>query len=41
MKEIFHNDNQNLDAANKIRTEADDLGFADSYIGYGDVSVLL
>ncbi|OJJ45783.1 hypothetical protein ASPZODRAFT_167512 [Penicilliopsis zonata CBS 506.65] len=36
MKEIHHKDNQHLDAANKIRAEADALGFSSSYLGYGD-----
>ncbi|KAL3463137.1 cytochrome P450 [Aspergillus heterothallicus] len=36
MKEIHHRDNHYLDAANKIRAEAEELGFADSYLGYGD-----
>ncbi|KIW67161.1 hypothetical protein PV04_06433 [Phialophora macrospora] len=36
MKEIHHKDNKHLDAFNKIRAEADELGFGSSYLGYGD-----
>ncbi len=39
MKEIHHRDNQHLDAANKIRAEAKELGFASAYLGYGDAQV--
>ncbi|KAH8892308.1 cytochrome P450 [Thozetella sp. PMI_491] len=40
MKEIHHKDNQHLDAVNNIRTEAKELGLADSYLRYGDGSRL-
>ncbi|BCS22059.1 uncharacterized protein APUU_30284A [Aspergillus puulaauensis] len=36
MKEIHHVDNRHLDAVNRIRTEADELGFSSDYLGYGD-----
>ncbi|OAP59732.1 hypothetical protein AYL99_07030 [Fonsecaea erecta] len=36
MKEIHHRKNQHLNALMKIRAEADNLGFADSYLGYTD-----
>jgi hypothetical protein len=39
MKEIHHKDNKHLDAVNKIRAEADELGFSSSYLGYGDTPV--
>jgi hypothetical protein len=39
MKEIHHKDNKHLDAVNKIRAEADELGFTSSYLGYGDTPV--
>lgn len=42
MKEIHHKDNQHLDAANKIRAEAENLGFTgfnSSYLGYRDAPV--
>jgi len=39
MKEIHHQDNQHLDAANKIRAEAEQLGFTSAYLGYGDAPV--
>lgn len=39
MKEIFHQDNQHLDAANKIRAEATELGFTDTFLGYTDTPV--
>ena len=39
MKEIHHEDNQHLDAANRIRAEAAELGFTNSYLGYGDTPV--
>lgn len=39
MKEIHHKDNQHLDAANKMRAEAEELGFTSGYLGYGDVPV--
>ncbi|KAI1630411.1 cytochrome P450 [Exophiala viscosa] len=40
MKEIHHKDNQHLDAANKIRAEAEQLGFTSAYLGYGDAPKL-
>ncbi|EXJ58620.1 hypothetical protein A1O7_06047 [Cladophialophora yegresii CBS 114405] len=36
MKEIHHQDNKHLDAAQKIRAEAKELGFTTGYLGYGD-----
>lgn len=39
MKEIYHKDNQHLNAVNRIRAEATELGFANRYLGYGDVPV--
>ena len=39
MKEIKHHDNKHLDAVNKIRTETEELGFGNEYLGYGDTSV--
>jgi len=40
MKEIHHKENQHLDAVNKIRAEAEELGFSrTTYIGYGDAPV--
>lgn len=40
MKEIHHQDNKHLDAANKIRAEAEELGFTgQSYLGYSDTPV--
>lgn len=39
MKEIHHKDNRHLDAANKIRAEAEELGFANTYLGYGHTPV--
>jgi hypothetical protein len=39
MKEIYHKENQHLDAANKIRAEAEELGFTNGYLNYGDAPV--
>lgn len=39
MKEIHHNDNRHLDAAQKIRAEADELGFSEGFLTYGDAPV--
>lgn len=39
MKEIYHKENQHLDAANKIRAEARELGFPNGYLNYGDAPV--
>lgn len=39
MKEIHHVDNRHLDAVNRIRTEADELGLSSNYLGYGDAPV--
>jgi hypothetical protein len=39
MKEIHHKDNSHLDAPNKIRAEAKELGFTNGYLAYGDASV--
>lgn len=39
IKEIYHQDNRHLDAVNKMRTEAAELGFADAFLGYSDTSV--
>lgn len=39
MKEIYHSDNRHLDAVNKIRAEASELGLTDEYLNYGDTSV--
>ncbi|KAI1390435.1 cytochrome P450 [Hypoxylon trugodes] len=36
MKEIHHKDNKHLDAANKIRAEAEELGFTNDFLSYGD-----
>lgn len=36
MKEILHQDNQHLDAVEKIRKEAEQIGLADSYLSYED-----
>ena len=41
MKEIHHKDNIHLDAARKIRAEAEEHGFMHEFLGYGDVSVRL
>ncbi|CAL5874542.1 uncharacterized protein PFLUO_LOCUS8838 [Penicillium psychrofluorescens] len=40
MKEIYHKENQHLDAANKIRAEARELGFPNGYLNYGDAPKL-
>ncbi|KAH8425110.1 uncharacterized protein LDX57_002859 [Aspergillus melleus] len=40
MKEIHHRDNKHLDAANKIRAEAEELGFTSGFLGYGDAPKL-
>ncbi|KAJ5814857.1 hypothetical protein N7474_006634 [Penicillium riverlandense] len=40
MKEIYHKDNQHLDAANKIRAEAEELGLTNGYLNYGDAPKL-
>jgi hypothetical protein len=39
MKEIYHKENQHLDAANKIRAEARELGFTNGYLAYADAPV--
>jgi hypothetical protein len=39
MKEIHHKDNKHLDSANKIRAEAEELGFTSTFLGYGDAPV--
>jgi hypothetical protein len=39
MKEIHHKDNEHLDAVNKIRVEAEELGFTSGYLGYGDAPI--
>jgi hypothetical protein len=39
MKEILHKDNQHLDAANKIRAEAEELGFTSGYLDFGNAPV--
>ena len=39
MKEIHHKDNQHLDALNKIRAEAEELGFTSGYLNYTDAPV--
>jgi hypothetical protein len=39
MKEIHHKDNQHLDAENKIRAEAEELGFTNGYLDYGNAPV--
>lgn len=41
MKEIHHEDNKHLDAANKIRAEASELGFTTDFLTYGDAPVRL
>lgn len=38
-KEILHHDNRHLDAVEKIRKEAEQVGLADSYLSYEDVPV--
>jgi hypothetical protein len=39
MKEIHHSENEHLDAANKIRAEAGELGLTLGYLNYGDAPV--
>lgn len=39
MKEIYHQDNKHINAVEKLRTEAEELGFADHYLGYTDAPV--
>lgn len=39
MKELHHQDNRHLDAPNKIRAEAAELGFIDGYLTYDDAPV--
>ena len=39
MKEIHHKENRHLDAANKIRSEAKDLGIFEKYLEYADAPV--
>lgn len=39
MKEIHHKVNKHLDAATKIRREAEELGITDGFLGYGDTPV--
>jgi hypothetical protein len=39
MKEIHHKDNQDLDAAKKIRAEAEELGFTSGYLSFGSAPV--
>lgn len=39
MKEIFHRDNQHLDAANKIRVEMEKLGFTNEYLNFANAPV--
>ena len=39
MKEIHHKDNQHFDPVNKIRAEAEDLGFSKDFLAYGDAPV--
>lgn len=39
MKEILHRDNQHLDAANKIRAEAEELGVTTDYLDFGNAPV--
>ncbi|KAJ5201958.1 uncharacterized protein N7498_006621 [Penicillium cinerascens] len=41
MKEIYHQENEHLDAANKIRAEAAQHGFTDGYLEYGSAPKLL
>lgn len=41
MKEIHHQDNKHLDAPNRIRAEAQSLGYASGYLRYGDAPVSL
>ncbi|KAK6219087.1 hypothetical protein LQW54_002589 [Pestalotiopsis sp. IQ-011] len=36
MKEILHHDNRHLDAVEKIRNEAEQIGLADPYLSYED-----
>ncbi|KAM0550282.1 hypothetical protein ACHAPJ_008952 [Fusarium lateritium] len=40
MKEIHHQDNKHLDPVNKMRTEAEELGLTDKFLGYGDTPKL-
>ncbi|KAF9890080.1 hypothetical protein FE257_006241 [Aspergillus nanangensis] len=40
MKEIHHRENEHLDAAKKMRTEAQELGFTNNFLEYGDTSKL-
>lgn len=39
MMEIHHKHNQHLDALNKIRAEAEDLGFTTGFLSYADAPV--
>jgi hypothetical protein len=39
MKEIHHENNRHLNAANRIRAEADELGFNKKYLTYSDAPV--
>lgn len=39
MKEIHHEENKHLDAGNKIRAEAQELGLTNGFLGYGDAPV--
>ena len=39
MKEIHHKDNRHLDALNKIRAEAQELGFTGGYLDYAQAPV--
>ena len=39
MKEIHHQDNKHLDAVRRMRTEAEELGNPNAFLGYGDASV--